>query len=79
MLSAFLIPVLDGTPVNLADTWDPALALRLMSTDGLVVGGGPPISQQLACASLAAHRRQAEGAVALKEERRAACPQQPRC
>lgn len=43
MLSAFLIPVLDGTPVNLADTWDPALALRLMSTDGLVVGGGPPI------------------------------------
>ena len=43
MLSAFLIPVLDGTPVNLADTWDPALALRLMSTHGLVVGGGPPI------------------------------------
>jgi len=42
MLSTFLIPVLDGTPVNLADTWDPALALRLMGSDGLPVGGGPP-------------------------------------
>jgi acyl-CoA synthetase (AMP-forming)/AMP-acid ligase II len=42
MLSTFLIPVLDGTPVNLADTWDPALALRLMGSDGLTVGGGPP-------------------------------------
>ena len=42
MLSTFLIPVLDGTPVNLADIWDPALALQLMGSDGLTVGGGPP-------------------------------------
>ncbi|MFB4309676.1 AMP-binding protein [Actinomadura sp. GTD37] len=40
MVNAFLIPVLDGTPVNLADVWDPALALALMKRDGLTVGGG---------------------------------------
>jgi len=32
--------VLDGTPVNLADTWDPGQALALMASDGLTVGGG---------------------------------------
>ncbi|WP_329320908.1 AMP-binding protein [Streptomyces sp. NBC_01262] len=40
MVNAFLIPVLDGTPVNLADTWDPGQALALMASDGLTVGGG---------------------------------------
>ena len=40
MINAFLIPVLDGTPVNLADTWDPGRALALMATDALTVGGG---------------------------------------
>lgn len=40
MVNAFLIPVLDGSPVNLADVWDPALALKLMEQYGLAVGGG---------------------------------------
>jgi acyl-CoA synthetase (AMP-forming)/AMP-acid ligase II len=40
MINAFLIPVLDGTPVNLTDVWNPAQALALMATDGLTVGGG---------------------------------------
>jgi acyl-CoA synthetase (AMP-forming)/AMP-acid ligase II len=40
MVNAFLIPVLDGTPVNLGDTWNPAQALALMRSDGLTVGGG---------------------------------------
>ncbi len=42
MLNAFLIPLLDGTPVNLADVWDPARVLALMASDGLTVGGGAP-------------------------------------
>jgi acyl-CoA synthetase len=41
MLGAFLIPVLHGLPVNIADGWDPARALALMASDGLAVGGGP--------------------------------------
>ncbi|MDX3745475.1 AMP-binding protein [Streptomyces sp. AK08-02] len=40
MVNAFLIPVLDGTPVNLADVWDPGAALGLMRSEGLTVGGG---------------------------------------
>jgi acyl-CoA synthetase (AMP-forming)/AMP-acid ligase II len=40
MINAFLIPVLDGSPVNLGDTWDPAQALDLIEREGLVVGGG---------------------------------------
>jgi acyl-CoA synthetase len=40
MINAFLIPVLDGTPVNLTDVWDPARVLALMASDGLSVGGG---------------------------------------
>ena len=40
MVNAFLIPVLDGTAVNLADVWDPARVLALMASDGLTVGGG---------------------------------------
>ncbi len=42
MLNAFLIPMLDGSPVNLADVWDPAQVLALMRSDGLTVGGGAP-------------------------------------
>jgi acyl-CoA synthetase (AMP-forming)/AMP-acid ligase II len=42
MINAFLLPVLDGSPVNLADTWDPTQMLELMDSDGLTVGGGPP-------------------------------------
>jgi len=40
MVNAFLIPVLDATPVNLADQWSPAQVLALMLSDGLTVGGG---------------------------------------
>ncbi|MEU9288604.1 AMP-binding protein [Streptomyces sp. NPDC048275] len=40
MVNAFLIPVRDGSPVHLADTWDPGRALELMGRDGLTVGGG---------------------------------------
>ncbi|MBA4862823.1 AMP-binding protein [Streptomyces sp. PSKA54] len=42
MLTAFLVPVLDGAPVNLVDAWDPARMLRLMADDGLTFGGGSP-------------------------------------
>ncbi|HEX9033424.1 MAG TPA: AMP-binding protein [Streptosporangiaceae bacterium] len=40
MLGAFLIPVLSGLPINIADAWDPARVLALMASDGLAVGGG---------------------------------------
>jgi acyl-CoA synthetase len=43
MLNAFLIPVLDGMPINLSDVWDPAKAMRLMDSHGLTVGGGAVI------------------------------------
>ncbi|MEV5846940.1 AMP-binding protein [Streptomyces sp. NPDC051985] len=42
MVNAFLIPVLDGTPVHLTDVWDPAGALRLMRDHQLHIGGGAP-------------------------------------
>ncbi|WP_197380293.1 AMP-binding protein [Mycolicibacterium mengxianglii] len=42
MVGAFLIPVIGGKSINLADVWDPGLALSLMKSDGLAVGGGPP-------------------------------------
>ena len=42
MVNAFLIPVLDGTPVNLTDVWDPGQALELMTRHNLQVGGGAP-------------------------------------
>ena len=42
MVSAFLMPVLNRSPINLADTWDPARVLALMDGDGLVVAGGVP-------------------------------------
>lgn len=40
MVSAFLVPVLRGAPVNLIDAWDPARVLALMARDGLTLGGG---------------------------------------
>ncbi|MEZ0362719.1 AMP-binding protein [Mycobacterium sp. pUA109] len=42
MLGAFLIPVLDGTPIDLCDVWDPGLVIALMDSDGVGIGGGPP-------------------------------------
>ncbi|MEV0709492.1 AMP-binding protein [Nocardia aurea] len=42
MVGAFLIPVLHGKPIHLADAWDPKRALALMKNDGLAIGGGPP-------------------------------------
>ncbi|MEU6261333.1 AMP-binding protein [Streptomyces sp. NPDC047043] len=42
MVNAFLIPVLDGTPVNLTDVWDPGQALELMTRHELNIGGGAP-------------------------------------
>ena len=42
MVNAFLIPVLDASPVHLTDVWDPARVLALMASDGLTVGGGAP-------------------------------------
>ncbi|HKS98284.1 MAG TPA: AMP-binding protein [Rugosimonospora sp.] len=40
MVNAFLIPVLDSTPVNLTDVWDPGRTLALIARDGLTFGGG---------------------------------------
>ena len=42
MVGAFLIPVLEGSPVDLADVWDPAQVLDLIENEGLSIGGGPP-------------------------------------
>jgi acyl-CoA synthetase len=42
MLGAFLIPVLEGAPIDLADVFDPAAVLALMKSDGITIGGGPP-------------------------------------
>jgi acyl-CoA synthetase (AMP-forming)/AMP-acid ligase II len=42
MLGAFLIPVLEGAPIDLCDVWDPGLVLKLIERDGLSIGGGPP-------------------------------------
>lgn len=42
MLGAFLIPVLDGAPIDLCDVWDPDTAIDLMDADGVALGGGPP-------------------------------------
>lgn len=42
MLNAFLIPVLNGTPIYLTDGWNPAQTLSLMLSDGLTFGGGAP-------------------------------------
>jgi acyl-CoA synthetase (AMP-forming)/AMP-acid ligase II len=42
MLGAFLIPVLEGASIDLCDVWDPGNVLKLIESDGLSVGGGPP-------------------------------------
>ncbi|RSN66791.1 AMP-binding protein [Actinomadura sp. WAC 06369] len=42
MVNAFLVPVLDGTPIHLADAWDAGRVLALMDSDDLIVGGGVP-------------------------------------
>jgi len=42
MLGAFLIPVMDGSPIDLVDHWDPTEVLDLMKREGLAIGGGPP-------------------------------------
>ena len=40
MLNALLMPMLREKSVDLVDVWDPATVLRLMSEEGLGVGGG---------------------------------------
>ncbi|EHI12778.1 AMP-binding protein [Mycolicibacterium thermoresistibile] len=42
MVGAFLIPVLEGAPIDLADVWDPGRVLRLMEAEDISIGGGPP-------------------------------------
>ena len=42
MVSAFLIPVIEGSSIDLADVFDPAAVLALMKSDGITIGGGPP-------------------------------------
>jgi acyl-CoA synthetase len=42
MLGAFLIPVLEGAPIDLCDVWDPGEVLKLIERVGLSIGGGPP-------------------------------------
>ncbi len=42
MLGAFLIPVLEGASIDLCDVWDPGKVLKLIESEGLAVGGGPP-------------------------------------
>jgi acyl-CoA synthetase len=42
MIGAFLIPVLEGAPIDLCDVWDAGNVLKLIETEGLSIGGGPP-------------------------------------
>jgi acyl-CoA synthetase len=42
MLGAFLIPVVEGAPIDLCDVWDPGQVIDLMESDGVSIGGGPP-------------------------------------
>ncbi|KUI27140.1 AMP-dependent synthetase [Mycobacterium sp. IS-1742] len=42
MVGAFLIPVLENSPIDLCDVWDPGKVLGLIESEGLSVGGGPP-------------------------------------
>ncbi|MBU9765916.1 cyclohexanecarboxylate-CoA ligase [Mycobacterium sp. TNTM28] len=42
MLGAFLIPVLEGAPIDLCDVWDPGKVLELIEHEELSIGGGPP-------------------------------------
>ncbi|MBD1319455.1 AMP-binding protein [Gordonia hankookensis] len=41
MLTAFLVPILEGTAVDLCDEWDPKVVIGLMDSDGVGFGGGP--------------------------------------
>jgi acyl-CoA synthetase len=42
MLGAFLLPVVEGSPIDLCDVWDPDRVIDLMESDGVAIGGGPP-------------------------------------
>ncbi|AKK25469.1 AMP-binding protein [Mycobacterium sp. EPa45] len=42
MLSAFLLPLCDGTPINLLDAWEPGRVLELMSSHQVSLIGGAP-------------------------------------
>jgi acyl-CoA synthetase len=42
MVGAFLIPVIEGAPIDLVDVWDPGKVLALMKSKGMSIGGGPP-------------------------------------
>lgn len=42
MVGAFLIPVIEGAPVDLCDVFDPGRVLELMESEGMSLGGGPP-------------------------------------
>ncbi|MGY4711643.1 AMP-binding protein [Mycolicibacterium sp. CBM1] len=42
MVGAFLIPVIEGAPVDLCDVFDPGRILELMQSEGMSLGGGPP-------------------------------------
>ncbi|MEU1980993.1 AMP-binding protein [Nocardia sp. NPDC019395] len=42
MLGAFLLPVLQCSPIHLLDAWDPGRVIGLMDSDGVAIGGGPP-------------------------------------
>ncbi|MEU2000771.1 AMP-binding protein [Rhodococcus sp. NPDC019627] len=42
MLGAFLVPLLEGTPVDMCDEWNPGRVLALIESHGVVIGGGPP-------------------------------------
>lgn len=42
MLNAFLVPVLDGSAIDLVDVWNPELILELMTVYGSTVSGGVP-------------------------------------
>ena len=40
MVNAFLVPLLEGRPINLTDVWDPGQVLRLVAEENLTIGGG---------------------------------------
>ncbi|MGW0160692.1 AMP-binding protein [Mycobacterium sp. NPDC003323] len=42
MVGAFLIPVIEGAPIDLCDVWDPGKVLDLIEREDLSIGGGPP-------------------------------------
>lgn len=44
MVGAFLIPVVEGAPIDLADVFDPAAVLALMKSDGITIGEDRPTS-----------------------------------